>query len=267
MRGARLRKGGGARDAERDLRFRLEHTAGALRRARIGRATHGRGWQAVRDPFRTATADRVEWPVPVSRRWWQRWRRRPGCRAQHGIVSRDRLAARLRRGDNGRGPSGPDARVRSGSIARVDHAYAAHERDRDDRVLDRRALLRPRSRSQVLRRLLRRRAAGHDVRPALPRVLRWHRDLRARDERLERRDNRGSVGHTDLSLDCSRERGRAARPESGTQRFRSVARCTQHHDGVRCRRWRNGRNGAATRGVSFRSKASAVRCGEGREHA
>ena len=99
-------KVGGARDAERDLRFRIGHPAGALRRARIGRATHRRGRQAVRDPFRTATADRVEWPVPVSRRWWQRWHCRPGCRAQHGIVSRDRLAARLRRGDNGRGPSG-----------------------------------------------------------------------------------------------------------------------------------------------------------------
>ena len=37
----------GARDAEHDLRFRLEHTAAALRRARIGRATHWRGWQAA----------------------------------------------------------------------------------------------------------------------------------------------------------------------------------------------------------------------------
>ena len=206
MRGARLRKGRGARDAEHDLRFRIEHAAGALRRARIGRATHWRGWQAARDPFRTATADRVEWPVPVSRRWWQRWRRRPGCRAQHGIVSRDRLAARLRGGDNGRGPSGADARVRSRSHRARRSCLRGARTDSDDRLRDHVALLRPRTRSQILRRLLGRRAAGHDVRAAVSGVLRWHRDLRARDERLERRDDRRGVGHADVSLDCARER-------------------------------------------------------------
>ena len=89
----------------------LRLAAGALRGARLRRAPHRRRRQAVRDALRTATADRLERPVPVSGRRRQRRHRRAGCRAQHGIVSRHGPAARLRGGDHGRGPSGRDARV------------------------------------------------------------------------------------------------------------------------------------------------------------
>ena len=101
------------------------------------------------------------------------------------------------------GHQGPTPEFGLDPVARVDHAYAAHERTATHRVRDRRAVLRPRTRSEVLRRLLGRRTAGHDVRAAIPRVLRRHRDLRAGDERVERRDDRRGVGHTDVSVDRS----------------------------------------------------------------
>ena len=67
------------------------------------------------------------------------------------------------------GHQGGDARVRSRSDRARRSCVRRPRADGDARPGDRGALLRPRARSEVLRRLLRRRAAGHDVRPALSR--------------------------------------------------------------------------------------------------
>ena len=97
--------------------------------------------------------------------------------------------------------------------ARIDHAYAAHERT----ATTAKAFIARyygRGRQELLRWLFRRRPTGHDVRAALPRLLRRHRRLRAGDERVERRDDRRRLGHADL-LAIAPADARAPDPEPG----------------------------------------------------
>ena len=110
LHGARCRDVHGCCDADRHLRRRNRRSAGALRRAWVGGAAHGRRRQGLRDALRTSFADRLERPVPLPGRRWQRRHRGTGSRAQYGIVSGHRTAARLRRRDHGRGTPGRDAR-------------------------------------------------------------------------------------------------------------------------------------------------------------
>ena len=119
-------------------------------------------------------------------------------------------------------------------VARVDHAYAAHERTYTIAMAIQSQYLRPRTRPQILRRLLGRRTAGHDVRAALSRVLRRHRHLRAGDERVERRDDRRGLGHADVPRPPLRptrtvsacSAARSATPTSRSSRAASPARAT-----------------------------------------
>ena len=145
--------------------------AGPLRRARLRRAAHRRRRQAVRDPLRAAAADDVERTIPVPGRRRQRRHGGAGGRPQHGIVPGHRPPARLRRRHHGCRPSGRDAEFGLDPVARVDHAYAAHERTYTIAMA---ILSRYYGRApdrEVLRRLLRRRTAGHDVRrSATPRT-------------------------------------------------------------------------------------------------
>ena len=122
------------------------------------------------------------------------------------------------------GHQGGTRRVRSRSCRARRSCLRRARTNRDDRLGDRVALLRPRPRSEVLRRLFGRWAAGHDVRAAISGVLRRHRDLRAGDERVERRDDCRGVGHADVSLhrSCQRRRGSACSAgRSATPTWRS----------------------------------------------
>ena len=163
------------------------------------------------------------------------------------------------------GHQGATAEFGLDPVARVDHAYAAHERTATIAFAIVSRYYGRAPDSQVLRRLLGRRTAGHDVRAAIPGVLRRHRHLRAGDERIERRDDCRGLGHADVSVDRASRCERAARAQPRVQRRRPGARRARHHRGVRCRRRRDRRNGPASRGVPFRSEASAVRRREGCE--
>ena len=172
--GLRGPRDGDVRDghgADHGLRGRIGRAAGPLRRARLRGAPHRRGRQAVRDTLRTASADDVERTISVSGRRRQRRRGGAGGRPQHGIVPGHRPPARVRRRHDGCRPSGRDGRVRSRSGRARRPCVRRARTDVHHRPGDPVALLRPRTRSKVLRRLLRRRTAGHDVRrSATPRT-------------------------------------------------------------------------------------------------
>lgn len=84
-------------------------------------------------------------------------------------------------------------------------------------------------------------------------------DLSARDERVERCDDRRCVGHADVSLCRSGGRGWSARPQSGVQRCRPRARFAWHPPPRATQLTRNRWHGPASGGVLLRSEASAVR--------
>ena len=120
------------------------NTAGALRRARLRRAAHRRRRQAVRDALRTAPADGrgaadscIRAAAATTARSAPAVGRNTGAFPGHGpargfaVVTTDA------------GHQGGDAEFGLDPVARIDHAYAAHERTAHDRQGHHLALLRP----------------------------------------------------------------------------------------------------------------------------
>ena len=93
----------------------------------------------------------------------------PAVGRNTGSFPGHRTAARLRGGDDGCGTSGRDRGVRSRSSGARRSCLRRARTNRDDRLCDRVALLRPRTQSEVFRRLFGRWTAGHDVRAAISR--------------------------------------------------------------------------------------------------
>ena len=92
-------------------------------------SANGRGWQALRDAIRTAAADRLEWALPLP--GWRRKRRHRRSRPSGATPAHSAVPA-LARGfavvttDAGHQGGGPEFGL--DPLARIDHAYAAHER-------------------------------------------------------------------------------------------------------------------------------------------